>query len=75
MALPCRGTLKSPQCRGRDSCKSAPPPHLAQHGLGLHAHALDAVHHHQGTVSDTQGSRHLGREVHVACTPGKIATQ
>lgn len=39
---------------------------LAQHGLGLHAHALNAVHHHQSTVGDAQRRRHLRREVDVA---------
>lgn len=32
---------------------------LAQNGLRLHAHSLDAVHHHEGTVGYTESGRHL----------------
>lgn len=39
---------------------------LAQHRLGLHAHALDDVHHHQRAVRDAQRGRDLRREVDVA---------
>eukprot|EP00754_Rhynchopus_humris_P009966 Rhum_TRINITY_DN14106_c0_g1::Rhum_TRINITY_DN14106_c0_g1_i1::g.69326::m.69326 len=39
---------------------------LAQHGLRLHAHTLDAVDNHEGTVRHTEGGRHLGREVNVS---------
>ena len=28
---------------------------LAQHRLGLHGAALDAVHHHHGAIGDAQG--------------------
>eukprot|EP00951_Prasinocladus_malaysianus_P046687 scaffold647869_cov43-Prasinocladus_malaysianus.AAC.1 len=38
---------------------------LAQHGLCLHTHTLHAVHNHQGTVGDTEGSSDLRREVNV----------
>lgn len=38
---------------------------LAQHSLGLDAHTLNAVHHHQGTVSNAQGSSHLRGEINV----------
>mmetsp|Transcript_13033 Transcript_13033/g.33263 ORF Transcript_13033/g.33263 Transcript_13033/m.33263 type:complete len:703 (+) Transcript_13033:530-2638(+) len=38
---------------------------LAQHGLGLHAHTLNAVNHNKSTVSHTEGSRHLRREIDV----------
>ncbi len=44
-------------------------PHLTQDGLGLHADALHAVHHHQGSVSDTQGCSDLAGEVDV---PGGV---
>ena len=39
-----------------------PTKSLAQHSLGLHAHALDAVHHHERTVGDTESSSHLRDE-------------
>ena len=39
---------------------------LAQHGLGLHADALNDVDHHQRAVGDAQRRGDLGREVHVA---------
>lgn len=35
---------------------------LAQHGLRLHAHSLDAVHHHKGAVGYTESGRHLHGE-------------
>mmetsp|Transcript_10256 Transcript_10256/g.17658 ORF Transcript_10256/g.17658 Transcript_10256/m.17658 type:complete len:841 (-) Transcript_10256:216-2738(-) len=38
---------------------------LTQHRLGLHAHALDAVHHHEGAVGDTERRGHLRGEVNV----------
>mmetsp|Transcript_10545 Transcript_10545/g.29798 ORF Transcript_10545/g.29798 Transcript_10545/m.29798 type:complete len:859 (+) Transcript_10545:55-2631(+) len=38
---------------------------LPQHGLGLHADSLHAVHHNQSSVGDTQGRSHLGTEVNV----------
>jgi len=39
---------------------------LAQHRLGLHAHSLHAVYHHQGSVCDTQRGCDLGGEIDVA---------
>lgn len=39
---------------------------LSQHGLGLHAHARDAVDDDERAVGDTQRGRDLGREVDVA---------
>ena len=51
---------------------------LAQHGLGLHAHALDAVDDDERTVGDAQSGGDLGREVNVAgrvCKPEGSATQ
>mmetsp|Transcript_33833 Transcript_33833/g.69070 ORF Transcript_33833/g.69070 Transcript_33833/m.69070 type:complete len:847 (+) Transcript_33833:272-2812(+) len=38
---------------------------LTEHGLGLDAHAVNGVNHHQGTIRHTQSGRHLGREVDV----------
>jgi len=38
---------------------------LAQHGLGLHRHTLDAVDHDKSTVRDTESRRHLSGEVNV----------
>mmetsp|Transcript_12758 Transcript_12758/g.23769 ORF Transcript_12758/g.23769 Transcript_12758/m.23769 type:complete len:548 (-) Transcript_12758:8-1651(-) len=42
---------------------------LAQHRLGLHAHALHAVHDDQRTVRHTEGGSHLRAEVNV---PGRV---
>merc|ERR1719328_979774 len=38
---------------------------LPEDGLSLDTDSRDAVHNHQGSVSDTQGCRHLGGEVNV----------
>lgn len=38
---------------------------LAKYGLGLHAHTLDGVDDDECTISDTQGSSHLGGKVNV----------
>jgi hypothetical protein len=51
---------------GRERALDALAEGLAQHRLGLHADALDAVHHNQRTVGDTQRGGHLRREVNVA---------
>lgn len=40
---------------------------LTKHSLGLHAHTLDAVHHHESTISNTKGSSNLRREIDVPC--------
>ena len=55
-----------------------PTKSLAQHSLGLHAHALDAVDDDERTVGDAQSGGDLGREVNVAgrvCKPEGSATQ
>ena len=38
---------------------------LAEHSLGLHAHTLDGVDDNEGTISDTESGRDLGREINV----------
>jgi hypothetical protein len=39
---------------------------LTEDSLSLDADTLDVVDDHKGTVSDTEGSSDLGREVNVA---------
>jgi len=39
---------------------------LTQHGLGLDTHTLNTIDDDQGTISDTESSRHLRREIDVA---------
>mmetsp|Transcript_5199 Transcript_5199/g.14877 ORF Transcript_5199/g.14877 Transcript_5199/m.14877 type:complete len:885 (-) Transcript_5199:8-2662(-) len=38
---------------------------LTEHRLGLHAHTLNAINHHESSVGDTERGSHLGREVDV----------
>ena len=62
----------------RDDRLDALAERLAQHRLGLHAHALDAVDDDERTVGDAQSGGDLGREVNVAgrvCKPEGSATQ
>mmetsp|Transcript_25409 Transcript_25409/g.43424 ORF Transcript_25409/g.43424 Transcript_25409/m.43424 type:complete len:875 (-) Transcript_25409:33-2657(-) len=49
----------------RDDGLDALAKGLAQHGLGLHAHALDAVDDHERAVGHAERGRHLGGEVNV----------
>ncbi len=37
---------------------------LSQHGLGLHAHALDSVDHHYCAISHSQGRGNLSAEMY-----------
>jgi LacI family transcriptional regulator len=53
-------TFRSSHERGRGFAEG-----LAEHGLGLHADTLNAVHDHKGAVRHTEGGGHLGRKVHV----------
>ena len=39
--------------------------HLSEHGLSLHADSLHAVHHHEGSVSDTQSGSDFTGKVNV----------
>ena len=48
---------------------------LAQHSLGLHAHALDAVDDDERAVGDTESGGDLRREVNVTgrvCKPREV---
>ena len=50
-------------------------PHLAEHGLGLHAHALDAVDNDERAVGDAQRGRDLRRMQALGACAALTTTQ